>query len=195
MFGVFRKKKPAVQPRPVEAIVPRVKHEAFLDAIRGISQEDPNSTPVTRPFVADLLVAYAFDLPNEFIMVSERDRKRLGLSPDVLHEVAMKNLRRVLPSPQSTGVPHLTRLTVGNHLEGCLLLMDDLWDQLSRDVPGRLVAAAPTRDMLMYASSDNAESIKKLRTFIATAVEQERTHCLTQELLQRDAGTWTTFKA
>jgi uncharacterized protein YtpQ (UPF0354 family) len=191
MFGLFSKKARPAAPSPqADAIVPRVKHEAFLDAIRGIGQEDPNSIPVTRPFVADLLITYAFDLPDSFIMVSERDRKRLHLSMEQLHDTAMTNLRRTLPPVQLVGSESFTRIAVGNHLEGCLLLIDRVWKKVQPMVNGQIVVAAPTRDVMLFTGSDNPAGIEMMRQFSASAAEHEPTHNLTQELLVRVDGAW-----
>ena len=66
MFGFFKKKQ---LPEPdASQIVPRIKHTNFLQALREMGT-GPDDTPVTEPLVADLLVTYAFDLPDMFQMV------------------------------------------------------------------------------------------------------------------------------
>src|SRR5437588_6133583 len=74
-------------------IVPRIKHTNYLKAVKEAGAA-PHEYPVTQPFVADLMITYAFDMPGLFPAVSAHDLRELALTQDELHEIAMANLRR-----------------------------------------------------------------------------------------------------
>src|SRR5690349_18132885 len=93
MFEWFKKKKAAATEPDASLIVPRIKHANFLLALRDIVEKE-DDMPATGPLVADLLVTYAFDLPEAFQMVCARDVRRLGLSPEQLRSVAVANLKK-----------------------------------------------------------------------------------------------------
>src|SRR5258705_7967922 len=91
MFGLLKKKQRSKK-ADASVIVPRIKHTNFLAAIRDIGA-GPEDTPVTEPLVADLLVTYAFDLPEMFQMFTTRDMKELGMTVDQVRSAAIANLR------------------------------------------------------------------------------------------------------
>src|SRR5207244_138277 len=96
----------------------------------------PHEYPVTQPFVADLMITYAFDMPGLFPAVSAHDLRELALTQDELHEIAMANLRRQFPQEVGfEGEPPILMLVTGNELEACALLMDDVWNSLAAEVP------------------------------------------------------------
>ncbi len=53
----------------------------------------PEQMPYTEPLVADLLIAYAFDLPGLFQILTKADLQRLDLTPGELRRIALTNLR------------------------------------------------------------------------------------------------------
>jgi hypothetical protein len=70
MFGFGKSKKTYVPAEPDRStLVPRIKTPEFLAALRQM-QIPADQMPYTEPLVADLLVAYAFDLPDSFQMAN-----------------------------------------------------------------------------------------------------------------------------
>ena len=153
MFGLFKKKPEVVtQPDDPSLIVPRIKHVNFLAAVRE-RVKNPDDLPVTEPLVADLLVTYAFDMPETFLMMRARDMQRLGLSAAQLRATAIANLKQRLGNMGREGEPPLMRMVTGNGLESCVLLMDDFWQKLAGQIPPEIVVGVPTRDLLYVSSS------------------------------------------
>jgi uncharacterized protein YtpQ (UPF0354 family) len=189
MFGLF-KKQPVPQEPNRDVIVPRLKHLNFLSVYdqMGAAAED---RPVTEPFAADLLVTYAFDLPEMFQMVSVRDCNELELSPGELRAIALTNLRKQLPSVQVEGQPPIYMAKVGNDLEACLLLLDEVWTDISSQLPGEIVAAVPSRDMLLFTSNEWQDVVSELRALASETVQKfPDAHNLTQSLLIRRGEKW-----
>jgi uncharacterized protein YtpQ (UPF0354 family) len=82
---------------------------------------------------------------------------------------------------------------VGNDLEACLLLLDEIWEAFSSKVQGELVVAVPTRDILFFTGSESPEGVQVVREAIVEAQKSETTHTLTQHLLVRRNGGWEVF--
>jgi uncharacterized protein YtpQ (UPF0354 family) len=196
MFGMF-KKKPAVvqQPRDTSLIVPRIKHFDFLPAVRErIKNED--DLPVTEPLVADLLVTYAFDLPEAFQMVRQRDLREIGLSMEGLRAVAIINLMQQVGDFGYQGDPPLMRAVTGNNLEACVLLIDEFWQMLADKIPPEIVVGVPTRDVLLVTTSASKKGgLQMLREAINEARNGEKTHWLTEHMLVRRGDHWECFEA
>jgi uncharacterized protein YtpQ (UPF0354 family) len=192
MFGLFKKKPEALEPDS-SLIVPRIKHTNFLVALRDIVKKEDNA-PVAEPLVADLLVTYAFDLPDMFQMVCARDVRRLGLSPEQLRATAVNNLQKQLGNIGREGEPPLLKMVVGNNLEACLLLIDGIWQSLASKIPPEIVVGVPTRDVLLVTSSASTKGgLQLLRDAVKEAHGRETTHALTLQLLVRRGDRWEVF--
>lgn len=192
MFGLFRKKQTALEPT-ADQIVPRIKHLNFLKTVKEITAKQPEATPLTRPLVADLLVTYAFDLPAAFLMVREMDRQRLDLSLDQIHSTALANLQKQLPLVRQGGKAPLVRLSVGNNLDACLLLIDEIWQKASAIVPGTLVVSVPSRDIVLLTSSESEQGLNAMRQISKETREREPVHGLSEQLLTWANGKWSVF--
>ena len=197
MFGLF-KKKPAAPPvtatePDASLIVPRIKHTNFLVALQSyIKNED--DAPVTQPLVTDLLVTYAFDLPETFKMVCGRDAKRLGLSVEQIHAAAVENLKQQLGNFGYQGEPPVLKMAVGNNLDACVMLVDEFWQSLADTIPPEIVIGAATRDDLFVSTTESGpEGIRQLREAVQAARTGNNTHWLTDQLLVRRGDKWEVY--
>ena len=193
MFGLFKKKpEPVKQPLDASLIVPRIKHTNFLDAVRD-RVPNADDLPLTTPLVADLLVTYAFDLPEAFRMVRVRDAQALGLSPEALHATAVANFKQLADIGRK-GEPPLLQVVTGNDLEACVLLHDEFWGMLTDKIPPEIVVGVPTRDILLITTSASTQGgLEKLREAIQSARTGDNTHWLTENLLVRRGDKWEVF--
>ena len=192
MFNLFRKKTHKQSDRSF--IVPRVKHTNMLAFFRenGIPEKD---WPVTEPLVADLLVAYAFDLPEAFEMVTPADLNRLTLMPGELRAIAMRNLRQRIGDIKTEGQGSpVYMLTAGDDLSACLLLLDDMWEEFAGQVPGKMVVAVPSRGIVLVTSDEWPEGLALMRELVTGVWERETTHRLSDVFLVRTQSTWTAFE-
>lgn len=190
MFEFLKRRPPAGLDR--STLVPRIKHRHFLAALRerGIPADQ---MPATEPLVADLLVTYAFDLPAMFRMASIADLDRLALRPSEARALAIANLRRQVPKIGTVGGSPLLRVVTGNDLEACTLLVDSFWDDAATKVPGALVVAVPSRDVVFFCGSATPDGLAKLRERAGQVHRQEPVHGLGDQFLTRRDGAWTLF--
>jgi uncharacterized protein YtpQ (UPF0354 family) len=192
MFDLFKKKRAASEPDS-STIVPRIKHTNFLIALRDIVKKQ-DDMPVTEPLVGDLLVTYAFDLPEMFQMFCARDRQRLGLTLEQLRAVAVGNLRKQVPKIGRKGEPPLLQVVVGNDLEACVLLLDEFWPSIADKIPPEIVVGVPSRNVLLVTSSASTKGgLQLLRQAVNEAHGRETTHALTLDLLVRRGDKWERF--
>jgi uncharacterized protein YtpQ (UPF0354 family) len=192
MFNPFKKKTKSEPDR--SCIVPRIKHTNMLAALGEINVPQ-NELPFTEPLVADLLIAYSFDLPGMFQMVKVSDLQRLGLTPQELQDIALENLRMQLTDikAEGQGTP-IIWLTAGKDLGACLLLLDKLWTDLSKQLPGEIVVAVPEPDTVFATSTEWPGGLELMRELTDGAVERADTHRLTDRFLVRRQGVWLPFE-
>jgi hypothetical protein len=104
------------------------------------------------------------------------------------------NLKAQLGNVGREGDPPLCRMVVGNNLEACLLLVDDLWQSLADKIPPELVVGVPTRDVLFVTTTASTKGgVQLLREAVKEAHGRETTHALTQQLLVRRGNKWEVF--
>lgn len=193
MFGWFKKKDPVASEPDRSSVVPRIKTLKFTAALKGMGIPE-DQLPFTEPLVADLLVTYAFDLPGMFQMASGAAIAELGIRPEETRSVAIENLRRQLPQIGCQELGEVNRIVTGENLEACTLLAGSYWEQVAANMPGEVVVAVPSRDVVLFCSSQSPEGIATLRELSLEVLEQAGTHALTERLLVWRQKKWAEFR-
>jgi uncharacterized protein YtpQ (UPF0354 family) len=189
MFGKPAK-KPVAQANPDRStLVPRIKHLNFTAALKAMNIP-ADQLPYTEPLVADLLVTYAFDLPGLFQMASQAALAAAGIAPAEARDVAIGNLKKQLPGIGVQEHGPVCSVVTGNNLEACTLLATTWWEQMATQIPGEIVAAVPSRDVLLFCSSQSLEGLAALKSVSSEVLQQETTHALTSRLLVWRKGQW-----
>lgn len=180
-----------------DTLVPRLKVPAFLKALtaRGVP---PDQVPITEPFVGDLLVAYAFDTPTQFIMATDALLARAGLSRESLGPLALKNLLRMVRSLNlelQVFPPSLHQFTVPD-LAACLMLVHSLWEgTMAQRIGDEIVVAVPHRDILLACKRADADTLALVMQGEerARASGEGDSNSLSTKLYVRTGGRWSLF--
>jgi uncharacterized protein YtpQ (UPF0354 family) len=178
--------------RDQTTIVPRIKHTQFLASLRAMNIPD-DQLPFTEPLVADLLVTYAFDLPGMFQMVTKADLAAMSLMPAQLREIGLNNMRRTHPGISVKEQGPFLQVITGDNLEACSLLAVKFWEQVAQKLPGKLVVAAPSRDVVLFCANPEPALVQVLRELIGEVRGAEPVHCLTESLLTWNSVTWAVY--
>jgi uncharacterized protein YtpQ (UPF0354 family) len=146
-------------------IVPVLKTNAWLEAIQQQRKAAPDLQPLTEPFNGELTIVYAEDrsASMRFLMMHDDvgDRSKL-------HELALANLRRLLPKIEMReGASGIFLIEAGGDYEASLLLADSIWSSGQIKVDGEIVAAVPAKDALLVTGSRNRPGIVRLRALAA----------------------------
>ena len=197
MFSLFKRKAAqaaVVSPDETKllrsSLVPRIKHLAFEEALRerGIPAEQ---MPPTAPLVGELLVTYAFDLPEQFVMASASNLARAGISLDEVHALATRNLTARLPTIEYYEGPGVHLAVTGGDLEACLLLAEKVWDDAATRFKRGFVVCVPRRDRLLVSDGGDAEAIAAIRRAAEEFyTEQDDGHALSLQLMSRVGNGW-----
>jgi hypothetical protein len=93
--------------------------------LEEITRLENVSLPISRPLVENLEVMYAFDLPDHFAFLNERDASELNLTHSKLHDLAIDNLLCRLENidiQQMNDLPVFC-LQIGGNLDASLMLL------------------------------------------------------------------------
>jgi uncharacterized protein YtpQ (UPF0354 family) len=178
-------------PRPLnpEQIVPVVKDRAWLKHVGG---SKARSKQVIEDLNADLVVVYAEDGPENIRYFSAADLEKAGVQRDKVRELAIANLRRILPPPEPVNGPLVSMMTAGGDYVPSLLLLDEIWRDGELGVEGEIVIAIPTRDVLLFTGSNNKDGVKKLRE-LAKKTAADGPYSLTDRLFVYRGGKFQRF--
>ncbi len=183
---------------PIDAslILPRIKHAEFPAELSQTGMP-PDQLPMTEPLVGRLVVSYAFDLPQGFMMVRQQDLVQLGISQDRLRKLALDNLKQRMPeiTVQFHGESgEVRRVITGNHFEACTLLAPAFWATIAEQTAGELVVSAPTRDIVVFCSSESPVGLAALAVVANEMMRLEPGHALSNELFVWRGGEWLAYE-
>jgi len=178
-------------PHDAAMIVPVIKQSVKLseEAVRLPDRDEP----IIERLAGDLLIMYAFDLPGRFEFVARRHREALGLDVDDLRPLSVRNLVRRRRKPQIKQTDRIVLLILDGDLEASLLLVDVLWAQLARQIPGDLIAAVPARDTLAVTGTGVDGGVAVLNHAVRQVWESPRANrklLLIPSLLIRQGTSW-----
>jgi hypothetical protein len=165
---------PAEDDPGLEHLVVTIRNAALIDELRAIPG-DPSApaaarTVVAWPFVADLALVLAFDLPRSVQLCMEEDLTRLSLTPEAARQKGIENVLARL-SVERHGDGPLYMLTADGCYEASLLLASGLWKHLAQGVEGDLVVSVPCRDVLCYTGQDEPGGVEALAGLTARMVK------------------------
>jgi uncharacterized protein YtpQ (UPF0354 family) len=168
-------------------VVPTIKDYEYLH----LFGENPSAAH--EHLVGDIWIVYAVDLPTAIKTLSVSDLQDLNIGSDDLRRLAVDNLQRILPEIQKHGVGPWYMLTAGGDYTASLLLMDWIWQQLQESVEGDLVAAVPSRDVLLFTGSGSNDGIQSVRQKVRE-IHEGGDHVISRTLLRRISGKWHVYE-
>ncbi len=173
-------------------IVPVIKDAAWPQEMRR-SVGEGAAEQVVEDFNGDLVIVYAEDTPSNTRYFSPGDLEDAGIERSGLRTLAVANLRQLLPPVDVHNGPLVSMLTAGGDYVASLLLMEELWSGEKLSVDGDIVIAVPTRDVVLFTGSRNADGVAKLRDMARKAVT-EGTYALTDRLFVYRDGRFQRFE-
>ena len=192
MFGFFKKKAspPALGAGQLQ---PRIKHVNFLRALReaGVPADE---VPYHTPLCGELLVTYAFDLPDSLVMATTSLLERAGVGLNDLPPLAHANLLRDLPAPQFFAKDGCGLAHTGGGMEATLLLVDRVWEEMQPNFRSDILVTAPRRDRILMCDSADAGAVSALRVQTREFFdEHDDPHRLSTQIMVRSGTGWALY--
>ena len=185
-----------VQPADPKNIVAVVKDRGWIrDTAESLAARGVKAPPEqwSEALNDELIVLYAEDTPTNIRYLSRADLEKAGVKIGEARALGVANLRRMLPDIQLQSGDLVSMLTAGGNYEASLLLFDDLWGGGKFKVDGDIVVAVPSRDVLIFTGSRNADGLKKLRE-LADDISAAGNYALTNSLFVYRNGRFEKFQ-
>ncbi len=177
---------------PPERPLQRDHIVAIVKDIEYLSSFKPQKPAMCEHICADLWAVYAEDFPDRIVSLTRESIEAAGLLASELRGLALENLSRIMPEAERNGIGPWYMLTAGGSYTASLLLFDSLWDDIAGTVDGDLVAAVPSRDVLMYTGSNSREGIAAIREHAASILATGN-YLISDTLIVRSGGRWNVF--
>lgn len=154
---------PLSELQALESFLPLLNPRIWLDAVRQQGAE----LPVHRPFVAGLVINYVFDLPQARAYIQQPTYDQLlaapDATPDVIHEMALANLRkRTDPRDSKTYGMGDQTIVICDKKDGfaaARVLLPELMATWAERISGRMLLGVPNRDFLIGFSDRDPEQV------------------------------------
>lgn len=150
---------------------------------------------VRREFGGGAWIAYVVDGPERELITNETMR-RMGMDVAGLHELAIANLDQALtdlPHKPFTPGSHVFLVKAGDDYESSRMLLPHLWHSAAREVKGRLLAAAPARNIVLFTGSRDFNDIATLMSAAKDLAAHEK-HPISPTVFEFTGSGWRPAK-
>ena len=190
MFNIFKKKAPVAPALRGDQLQPRIKHRQFVDHLRSAGVP-PEQMPSWTPLCGELIVTYAFDLPDSFVMATPPLLAQAGVGADDVVTGALAYLQKQMPTPSLHPLDGCMLVQTGGDLEATLLLVDSFWESMQADIGGDIFVTVPRRDRLLICAGTDDRALSALRRHTeAFFNEHDDPHRLSRQVMARRDGGW-----
>jgi uncharacterized protein YtpQ (UPF0354 family) len=169
-------------------VLPVLRNEKDLSDATGQGELDL----YREPLAADVWIAYAFDAPDAFRMMTNEDRKRLPLPDEEIRARAIENLLRAIPEPELVESGGVFRVDCGGELEPGLLLVGSVWEEFAGRVSGKILVGVPAENTLLFTGLENRAAVERLRSEVKS-LSARTAHSISKSLLVREEGEWRPY--
>jgi uncharacterized protein YtpQ (UPF0354 family) len=177
-------------------ILPVLKHKQWIQNNQSVLKAmSGNNTlgVVYEPYNDELIVVYAEDMPNNILYLTPGRLEKLNLKMADLQNLALHNLRKLLPIPKVEFAEGVCWIRAGGSYDTSLLLLDDFWNHAKLHVRGEIVAAIPARNCLVVTGSQDAKKVQALKR-LAQMIEARADYPLTSKLHVRRQGRFLIYE-
>jgi hypothetical protein len=192
-------------PPPAPAVAPAASApapELRLEQLRVVLGTEASLTPpaapanvVRRPWVGPLVEVLAQDDPEAPVPLDKNRVERSSIARDGLFARGLDNLRKASLQPlrERTVAAAKSRVQISQFADNytaARLLLPELWSKVAAENGGRLYAAAPVRDMIVWTTSAAKDDQVALRGHARTAY-RSRSYPISPAILRWTARGWT----
>lgn len=167
----------------IDHIVPLIRSVDFLQEVMSIAGQfgATDSSIVYQGYNDKLIIVYAEDTKNNINYITKPEFDKLNIAKDMLLDLAVNNLIRILPDLQKFGEDGCFAIAAGGDYEASLILLKSIWSKEYLDVDGDFVIAIPNRDLLIITGSNNKNGIERVKG-LATEMYQKENYQISPDL-------------
>ena len=165
MFSLFGQNKTEKEFNKIsEKIYPVIKVQTVQNESDSVYKMNGENEPVFRKIAGDLLCFYGIDRETHFELLLKKNLPET-ISQTKLDSISQENLLKVIENKLRI---HLTNFggygfTCGGEFEAALLTLPGVWALILERLGKSIVFNVPSKDLIMYVSSENLDGIEGLK--------------------------------
>jgi len=177
--------------KQVESLVPMGKGKARLSDGREIEIDTG-----WFEYLGDMHLRFVFDTPTSMPNASPKDLERLGLTPELALELAIKNIKRVYGEPRATPWNDVMQVKGRSpDLDSSYFVDKEFWNGLLKKHPEGLVALVAKRGGLLFAPLSDTKAVDGMRRSVAYLHSSSEKLRISSALYLFKDGKWSVFQA
>lgn len=170
-------------------VVPRIKNKHYLIAAQREMNGVEKSIPITEPLAGDLVLAYAIDMGENYVALSESSAEEFNISMEGLRQKAEVAALPSLGGIRVNQQGKVSELACADNMTACSILFPEMWNQIEGEIGGPVVMSVPHRDTVLYARADDDEAVEELNVAMES-FDFDEVHALSKLLFTRDGDAW-----
>lgn len=179
----------AATPIDPARILPVVRDREFVEQASRVPRKGDKPVEVaSEQLNEDLYVMYVADSEHSVRYLSEADLVEAKVDRANLRKQSMENLRRLYPEVQMMGANGIFMVRLDGTYESSLLLSENLWGRPELAVRGEIIAAVPTRDLLLITGTLEREGLEMVRKVVAEASSTGSYRVSSKLFIRRDGN-------
>ncbi len=149
---------------------------------------------ITKNICGDLVCFYVLDNQNGYEYIQENHLKSVNINAEQLHEIAMSNYQRLISKQmRNQNNDDAIWFFVDGNLEACLILVDEIWDQVYIFLKEDVVVCVPARDIIFATGASKTNVISDFSEK-AREILNSGDHPLSKNWFIRKNNRWEIFK-
>lgn len=167
-----------------------VRPSGYVDAIRKVYAG--KGEPPIAPFVGDLWIVCALDMPEAIKYLAPGDLAKMGLSLDEAIAIAKQNDAAMFaPLERAAGVlpGDGVGIVSNNAYDSSRLLAFDSWAPIAARTGGQLLVAAPAADAVVFFDARRPKALEIMRRAVAMIAMKE-TRPLSPQIFRWSPAGW-----
>lgn len=163
------------QARPLDKEALRITVRP-ITYVESIDQGEPETAPITREFVGDLVMVLVVDGARTIRPASRSDLDALKLTEDEAFDVAKDNLRKRELKPLKAVLKTVSGKTIErleeNAYESSRLVLHEDWREYVDKVGGNLIVTVPSANLLLYGIGQTLDQVDAMGTLAREAARK-----------------------
>jgi uncharacterized protein YtpQ (UPF0354 family) len=172
-------------------IIPVIKDQRYIHNFP--SDKSSDKPLVYENLIADIYIVYAIDEEGYIRFLVPEELKDMNLSNENLKSLAMNNLQNNLPDTALLKFDKGYVVETDHQNEASLLLFDEFWKHVQQKIDGHIIAAVPSRSMLIFTTLETDGGIVRLKE-LARQISENESYLISETLLIRQNGKWEVFQ-
>jgi uncharacterized protein YtpQ (UPF0354 family) len=178
-------------PLELDRIVPTIKpHDWLSSQLSALADHAQTGgfDPWVEPYNAELSIVYA-EYRDGIRYGSRSEFESLGVSAEVIRELALANLRRIIGAIAVTGEDGLYLLGAGGTLSASLILLDEVISDPRLDIIGKPVVAVSDRNSFWVVDDSSSAAVFDLADRVTSCYRSEQ-YPISSSLYYRSGEKW-----